>query len=159
MTDGELRAEAQRLVESYAFMDAIIPRSLALPSDQDGPMEMGVRFARLWIAEHDETPFDFAWLERIGFLPDDCGTGDLFIHMWLPGESEDLEVIKGREHTHMYLCKDGSYGFEAYDDQGKSLAIVMGGQIKTRGEVLRLCTSLNITLKEPTNGEDKTGRI
>lgn len=97
-----------------------------------------------------KTPIDSVWLRSVGFLPDDSNKGDLFLKIWQPGEPATRTHGDGwtGENLHLFVCEDGSYGFESYDEHGDSVAILSVGIFKTRGEVRRLVRAINGRLRE-----------
>lgn len=101
------------------------------------------------VAEEAGKAVDEGWLRSIGGLPEDSGASELFFKLWLPHEGHERRFDDGKgESTHMYICcDDGEYGFESYDEHGKTLAIVTVGRVSTRGQVLSLLAALGISVK------------
>lgn len=81
---------------------------------------------------------DLKFLKSLGFLPENNNSGDLFIKIWQPDETEEDEKI------HLFVCSDGSYGFEAYDKDGESLSIVLCGVFESHEHVVELLKALRV---------------
>ena len=105
-----------------------------------------LRIAPLFDRYADETPIDEAWLRSVGFLPDGEDTGEFARKIWSAGETEDYGTDPAMHIV--WSTIDDSCWLEAYDRDGKSLAVIELDGIKTRGQLRRLTDALGIELKE-----------
>jgi hypothetical protein len=67
VTNEKLRDAAERMVSALYCVNELLGTV-----EVEGPLEMAVRFAKIWLAEHpedDDEPITFEWLDSVGFLP------------------------------------------------------------------------------------------
>lgn len=130
MTDDELRAAAIGILNPDTRWK--VTPTLSLPDAAN-------MLARAWLAEHDETLLSRPWLMLIGARD-------------ISGSWMSLNPLNGKPA----IC------FRCTDWSNVGLYICQGGHIKdhaTVGDALKLISALGITIKEPSNGEDKTDRV
>lgn len=146
MTPDELRAAAERLRKVAENMkdpgDASpISRVYAWDTIPGGPTYDGDRRAIIaaYLAEHpadDETPIDREWLARLGCKRDDWGSGTT--DFTIPSDGVQLDIR---------VWADEACGIDgiAYNQNDTGNVQV---DVKTRGDVRRLCDAVGIKLKE-----------
>ena len=139
------REKAARLLSNYEQMMAFFG-SVPQGDMTDATADVCREYLKLLDRYADETPIDEAWLRSVGFLPDGEDTGEFARKIWSAGETEDYGTDPAMHIV--WSTIDDSCWLEAYDRDGKSLAVIELDGIKTRGQLRRLTDALGIELKE-----------
>lgn len=146
---GELKAAAKEMVWKWDNGEA---------DTEFGRMKEPPRvtLARAYLAEHDETAVDEAWIRSAGF----SATGDGFLQRWtklIPPINPEAAIAELSISP-----EDGGWSVslgQGFPDDPNAIddIVLLSGipDALTRGHVRRLCTALGIPLKEPANSSDR----